>query len=267
MKVSLIQFQSGPDKAENLERSLGFLKDALKGKPDLVIFPEYHMHVPDYANPDKTAAEAEPVDGPFVQQLSSVMKGSGAYLLTNIAEKNSYALRPFNTSVLVDSMGIVCGKYRKTHLFDAYSMKESSIFEPGRMQVKPFGIGKTNIGSLICYDLRFPEPSRILRITGASILSYQAGWFAGKRKLDTWRNLLVSRATENGAFVLATAQCGEKFTGHSMVVSPYGDIIKELDNSEGILTVEIDMDMVQKYLEEVPVLKERRLDLYDVSGF
>ena len=67
--------------------------------------------------------------------------------------------------------------------------------------------------------------------------------------------------------MLATAQCGEKFTGHSMVVSPYGDIIKELDNSEGILTVEIDMDMVQKYLEEVPVLKERRLDLYDVSGF
>ena len=267
MKVALIQFQSGPDKNKNLQRSEALIREALGSHPDLIVFPEYHMHVPDYSNPEKTRDISEPVDGDFVQALASFIKGSGTFILTNIAERNSYALRPFNTSVLVDSMGIICGKYRKTHLFDAYSMKESSVYEPGRMQVKPFGIGKANLGSLICYDLRFPEPARILRLTGSSIISYQAGWFAGKRKLDTWRNLLTTRATENGAFVLGTAQCGEKFTGHTMVVSPYGDVLKELEDKEGVLSVDLDLGLVDRYLEEVPVLKERRLDLYDVSGF
>jgi predicted amidohydrolase len=166
----------------------------------------------------------------------------------------------------MDDMGIVCGKYRKTHLFDAYTMKESSVYEFGRMQVKPFGLGQQNLGSLICYDLRFPEPSRILRLSGAGILSYQAGWFSGNRKLETWRNLLISRAMENGAFVLGTAQCGPKFTGHTMAVSPYGEVLSELGNEEGVLSVDLDLSLIEKYLEEVPVLKERRLDLYDVAG-
>lgn len=266
MKITLVQFQSGSDKKKNLERSADFIKEALKAKPSLVIFPEYHMFVPDYKNPTEVVRVAEKVDGEFTSGLFSFMKGSNSYLLTNIAEQNAYALKPFNTSVLLDEMGIVCGKYRKTHLFDAYSMKESSVYEFGRMQVKPFGLGQQNLGSLICYDLRFPEPSRILRLSGASLISYQAGWFSGERKLDTWRNLLISRAMENGAFILGTAQCGPKFTGHTMAVSPYGEVLGELDNNEGVLSVNIDLAQVEKYLEDVPVLKERRLDLYDVAG-
>jgi predicted amidohydrolase len=266
MKVSLIQMESEGDKEANLQKSRQLLGEAMKEGAVLAIFPEYQMFLPDYSDPGTTAAAAEPTDGNFVNTMTAAAKGKLTMAL-NIAEYAGTGIRPYNTSILVNDLGIISGKYRKLHLFDAYGHRESSCYQQGNIKPSAFAAPDARIGLQICYDLRFPEPARLMRLKDASIISYQAGWFAGERKLETWRTLLRARAIENGSFVLASAQCGKDFTGHTMAVSPYGDILGELDNQEGILTVDLDMSLPEKYSMDVPLIKQRRKDMYDISGF
>ncbi|MEM0157260.1 MAG: carbon-nitrogen hydrolase family protein [Thermoplasmataceae archaeon] len=266
VKVSLIQMESNGNKEINLQKSLEHLKAAMKDGAVLAVFPEYQMFLPDYSNPATTAAASESTDGNFVTAMISAAKGKVTMVL-NIAEYAGTGIRPYNTSIVVNDLGIVSGKYRKLHLFDAYGHRESSCYQQGGIRPSTFSVPDARLGLQICYDLRFPEPARILRLNGASIISYQAGWFAGERKLETWRTLLRARAIENGSFVLASAQCGKDFTGHTMAVSPYGDILGELENQEGILTVDLDMSLPEKYSTDVPVIRQRRKDIYDISGF
>lgn len=266
MKVALVQMSSEADKEKNLAKSLKFLREAMNQKPDLIVFPEYQMFSPDYSDPAGLATAAEPADGNFVSKFIEAAKGSSTRILINFSEGGYGRSRPYNTSLMIDDLGIISGRYSKLHLFDAYSMKESSLYEFGRTPLKPVNVGNISLGMQICYDLRFPEPARYLALQGAQMLSYQAGWYAGERKLDVWRNLLRTRAIENGVFVIGTGQCGENFTGHSMVVTPYGDILEEAGNHETVLVKEMDLGIIERYAQEVPMLKQRRKDAYDVSG-
>lgn len=266
MKVALAQMASGTDKESNLEKSVRLFNEAIKSKPNLVIFPEYQMFSPDYSDHEGLMEASEPLDGKFVSTFAELSRKNSVMSLINIAEKNFGTLKPFNASIFIDDLGIVVGKYRKLHLFDAYSKLESSLYEYGRIPISTIKAGGIQMGLQICYDLRFPEPARLIRLLGGQILSYQAGWYAGERKLETWKTLLRARAIENGLFVIGTAQCGKDFTGHSMVVSPYGDVLVEADNEDGVLTCELDMGILDKYAADVPMMKQRRKDLYDVSG-
>lgn len=266
MKVALVQMSSTADKDRNLSKSLKLLKDALKHKPDLIVFPEYQMFSPDYSDPAGLASASETSDGDFVGQFVSSAKENSTRILINFAERGYGQHKPYNTSLLIDDLGMISGRYSKLHLFDAYSKQESSLYDFGRTPLKPVRSGKISLGLQICYDIRFPEPARYLTLLGAQVLSYQAGWYRGERKLDVWRNLLRTRAIENGVFVLGTGQCGPDFTGHSMVVTPYGDIIAEAEEEETVVVKDLDMNILTSYSTEVPMLKQRRKDAYDVSG-
>lgn len=266
MKVALVQMASGTDKESNLETSVRLFNEALKHRPGLVIFPEYQMFSPDYSDPDGLLQNSEPLDGKFVSTFTELSRKNSVMSLINIAERNYGTLKPFNASILIDDLGMVVGKYKKLHLFDAYSHLESSLYEPGRAPITTIKAKGANLGLQICYDLRFPEPARLVKLLGAQILSYQAGWYAGERKLDTWKTLLRARAIENGLFVLGTAQCGQDFTGHSIVVSPYGDILAEAENEEGVIACDLDFGIIDRYAADVPMMKQRRKDLYELSG-
>lgn len=266
MKVALVQMASGTDKKVNLDKSVKLFNEAIKSKPDMIIFPEYQMVSPDYSDPEGLKTISEPLDGDFVTTFMGLSKKNSVYTLLNVSEKNYGTLRPFNTSVLIDDLGMITGKYRKLHLFDAYSKLESSLYEIGRLNPGPTTVRSVNFGLQICYDLRFPEPARLLKLLGVQVLSYQAGWYSGERKLETWKTLLRARAIENGIFVLGTAQCGKDFTGHSMVVSPYGDVLAETQNDEDVMSCDLDINIIGKYAEDVPMMKQRRKDMYDVSG-
>lgn len=267
MRIALIQMESSQDKQHNLEASLMYMEEALKYRPEVVVFPEYQMHLPDFERPELTLAAAEPANGEFVAAFLEKARREKLMILLNIAELEKPGLKPFNSSLLIDDIGVIAAKYRKLHLFDAYSMRESTVYQQGRMPLAPAETPALSMGIQICYDLRFPEPARLLRIMGAKVISYQAGWFAGERKLETWRTLLRSRAIENGAYVIASAQCGSKFTGHSLAVNPYGDIIGELDSQPGVLSVDLDMSLIEKYSRDVPLMRQRRKDIYDISGY
>ena len=266
VKVSIVQMASTSSKDDNLKKSLDTLESLRNEKTDLVVFPEYQMYLPDYGNPHAAVEASEHISGNFVSAITASAKKNRIRVLMNMAENNGNNVKPYNTSVFIDDMGFVAGIYRKTHLFDAYSSRESNVYDFGLNGYSPFGSENFTLGTLVCYDLRFPEPARMLRLLGSDILSYQAGWFRGERKLDHWKTLIRARAIENGAFVIASSNCNEQFIGHSMAVSPWGDVIAEAGEDETVLNVDLDMGLVQEYAEKVPLLKERRRDLYTIDG-
>jgi predicted amidohydrolase len=112
---------------------------------------------------------------------------------------------------------------------------------------------------MTCYDLRFPELARELVDAGAEILVVPAAWVAGERKLHHWRTLLTARAIENTVHVVASAQGGDRYTGHSLVVDPWGSIVVEAESTPALLRATIGHDEIVQARDENPSLANRRL--------
>ncbi|MFL6393840.1 MAG: nitrilase-related carbon-nitrogen hydrolase, partial [Nitrososphaeraceae archaeon] len=123
-----------------------------------------------------------------------------------------------------------------------------------------------NIGLMICYDIRFPELSRILAINGADILVVPSAWVHGIMKEEHWQTILKARAIENGSYVVAPDQVGHVFSGRSMVVDPFGIVMLDMGNREGMEVIEIDKSRIQKARESLPLLKNRRTDVYNITS-
>ena len=267
VKIAVAQISSGESKAGNIKKSLSMLDIATARKSDLVIFPEYQMISKSYEERNVILENAEEAEGRYMKTFMEYARSNSVNILCNMAESVPGAAKPYNTSILINRSGYRIGKYRKIHLFDALGKSESYAYSAGLQPPEPFSFPEFKIGVQICYDLRFPETARTLTIQGASILTYQAGWFKGDHKLEQWRTLLRARAIENGTFVIGAAQCGENYTGHSMIISPYGEVVDEAGDHETVLISDIDLSEIDKYREEVPVIRARRLDIYDIRGF
>lgn len=263
IRVKVFQMQSSDILKENLEWILEGIRSAGKNA-DVCVFPEYSMLHPDYSMKDHYISSTQKTDGNFISSISAQCRESGVGAIVNFIEK-SYG-KPLNTSLSINSMGIINGRYSKTHLFDAGNYNESSIHSPGDTIPEPFGVSGIASGIEICYDIRFPELSRIYALKGAGIIFVQAGFYAGNLKYETWKTLLTARAMENGVFIVASAQCGDEFVGHSMIIGPDGRIISEAGNEPCSISAELDMNDVEAYRNNIHVLDHRRLDLYDVKG-
>lgn len=262
MRVSCIQMESGHDVSLNLEISMKLLKDSMEDSPDLVIFPEYQMLLPDYSNIEGTKNRFQEDTGDFVSSFRDFSSDNGLAIMINIAELHGN--RHFNTSILI-SGGDIIGKYRKTHLFDAYSFRESSVYSPGEKVPDPVEFDGFRIGTLICYDIRFPELAGIYRDKSVDMLVYQAGWYSGTNKLELWNSLLRTRATENSCFALGSAQCGPNFTGHTEAFSPYGNVLASITTDPGHITVDLNHDELERYRKDVPLKEQRRPELYRLT--
>jgi predicted amidohydrolase len=117
-------------------------------------------------------------------------------------------------------------------------------------------------GIMICYDLRFPELSRLLTLMGADVLTAPSGWVQGDMKLDHWQTMIRARALENGCYVIAPDQVGNIYIGHSMVADPFGRVVLDMEEREGMEIVEIDPTLVAAVREKLPLLQNRRADVY-----
>ncbi len=261
MRLSGIQMRSGKSVERNIERSMRFLRDAIRKEPDMVVFPEYQMMVPDYDDVSTTLEKFEDMGGRFVSAFSGASEEFGIPLLVNAAIR--YGEGRYNASILLDH-GKVIYRYDKLHLFDAYSFRESAIYSKGEHLPGVYRIAGFNVSWLICYDLRFPEISRICEEKGADLIIYQAGWYSGRNKRQLWLSLLMARATETGAYVAGIGQSGPVFTGNSVVFSPFGDIIGKLSSGEGIITVDLNRSLLDDYRSEIPLRHQRRDDLYSI---
>jgi predicted amidohydrolase len=269
MRVALVQINSRHDKEANLRRAEELIDDAAATGARVIALPEYV----NYLGPRDGHEEiAETVPGPITERFAAKARQHGVYLLGgSFHERSGTPGKYYNTSVLIDPNGEIVAKYRKIHLFDIdlsgnVSANESETILPGDEIVTAEIDGHT-VGMTICYDLRFPELYRLLALQGAEVLFVPAAFtmFTGK---DHWHTLLKARAIENQAFVIAPGQIGShepddsRCYGHSLVVDPWGTVLADSPDKEGIVTAELDFDYLAKLRKQLPSLANRQPNTY-----
>ena len=251
LRVALVQAASDVDTAVNRER----LTDLVPDGQDLVVLPEAWAR--DFGKPGSdVSADAEPPGGPFDTELTRIARARDTTVLAGMFEPSDDPERPFNTLLL---RGAATAEYRKIHLYDSFGYRESDRLSAGPLTPVTVPFADTTLGLMTCYDLRFPELARALTVAGADVLLVPAAWVAGERKVEHWRTLVRARAIENTVWVVATGQSGPRYTGHSLVVSPEGDVIAEAAESDDTLLVELDTGLVATARTANPSLANRRL--------
>ncbi len=265
-KIALVQMRSSEDKQKNLDKSIEFIAEAAAKGADLVCFPEFQMAFsPGSQSAAQLAGMAETVRGNFVLTLAEAAKKNKISVIATIYEKSGKPQRVYDTAVMLSPTGKVSSVYRKLHLYNALGFKESAKLVPGKNIVKPTKTNAGSVGLLICYDLRFPELSRILTVKGADLLVAPSAWVAGEMKEEHWQTMIKARAIENGSYVIAPDQLGNIYCGRSMAVDPFGVVLVDMGQQEGVKVVEIDRSRVQQVRKSLPLLKNRRTDIYRLS--
>ncbi len=178
----------------------------------------------------------------------------------------------YNMSHLITPDGFIAGEYSKCHLYDAriagLQVSESTVFTKGHgITIVNTQFGK--IGIMICYDIRFPEFSRLYALEGVDILLIPSVFNVITGSAH-WTTMVRSRAIENQFFVLATSQGRIPSTsyaayGHSMACDPWGEILCEAQEREEIVYAEIDLSCIEQTRNKLPFLSHRRTDLYNLE--
>lgn len=263
MRVGLAQYGATPDKAENLARAVEACADAARRNVDLIVFPEVFMH----RRADDAAAApadlAEPLDGPFVRGLARAAAEHGLHAVAGVLERapgESY--KAFNTAVLIAPTGELLAAYRKAHLYDAFGGRESDRFLPGREPPPVVETPLGRIGLQICYDIRFPEWSRLLALRGAEVIALPTSWVSGPLKEEQWVTLVRARALENTCWIAAADQVRSDRVGRSLVVDPMGVVVADGGEEPGLITAEVDLERLRRIRQKLPALAHRRPELY-----
>lgn len=267
MWVAAIQLNSTPDLETNLARSQSLVEEAASRGAQLVALPEHFACLGSDAD---TAAIAQPLDGPLVSRCRELAAKLHIFLLIgSFPERTLGKARPYNTSVLLDPRGKIIAHYRKLHLFDvdlpgSPSYRESEHTQPGEDVVTAALPGTFfSAGMAICYDLRFPELFRMQVNQGANLILLPAAFTATTGR-DHWEVLLRARAIENLSYVVAPAQYGvhvpgRRSYGRSLIVDPWGTILAQAPDGEGVILTWLDYERLQRLRRALPALRHRRL--------
>lgn len=279
MKTAILQTKVFAEKEKNIRQLEEILASGKTEGADLVTLPEM------FACPYETGnfplyAEAE--GGPSWQALSALAKKYGIYLSAGsmpelVHAGNSKSSdgkdRVYNTAYVFGRDGRQIGKHRKAHLFDinvegGQSFKESDTLSPGEW-IGCFDTEFGKIGLCICYDFRFPETARLMALDGAKVILVPAA-FNMTTGPAHWELMFRQRAVESQCYVIGTAPARDPDSsyiswGHSIAVDPWGTILTQMDEKEGIRIVELDLDYADKVRRELPLLAHRRTDLYELK--
>lgn len=268
--AAAIQMCSVPEPEANLAMAARLLQQAAQAGAKLAVLPENFAHMGLHPR-DKLALAEAPGQGPLQAFLSEQAARHGLWLVGGTIPmrpaRNPRPARIYAASLLFDPDGKQQARYDKLHLFDvnvspAESYRESASFRPGRQVVgcdTPLG----RIGLSVCYDLRFPELYRRLVRDGAHILSVPSA-FTHATGQAHWEVLLRARAVENLAWVIAPGQCGthangRRTWGHSMIVSPWGELRAVCQEGPGLALADMDMAELATLRTRFPALEHRRL--------
>lgn len=258
LSLAIGQFSATADTAENLAAVRRFAAGAADDGAGLLVLPEYTSYTPPKLD-ERLHAHAEPLDGPFATAVRAAAGERGIAIVVGMVEAVPGEARVHNTLLLVDQRGELVATYRKLHLYDAFGLTESDWIAPGDPTVTPtMEIGGIGVGAQTCYDLRFPETTRVLVDAGAQVVVVPAQWVPGPRKEDHWSTLLRARAIENTIYVAAAGQSAPTGAGSSMVVDPMGVVVAGLGDRVGLATAVIDPDRIDAVRATNPVLAARR---------
>jgi deaminated glutathione amidase len=265
--AAVVQMTSTADVERNLSTAERLTDEAARRGAAFVALPENFAFLRSTGDP---APEAQAVDGPWVRRMAEAARRHRiTLLLGSLPERSPEAGKVHNTSVLLGPDGAVLAVYRKIHLFDIdlpglEHLKESREVAAGRDVVvapAPFG----PLGMTICYDVRFPELYRALARRGARVLAVPSA-FTDRTGKDHWEVLLRARAIENLAYVVAPAQAGvhgkgRASHGHALIVDPWGAVMAQVPDGEGIALAELDFDRQDRLRKELPALNHTRLPI------
>ncbi|QQK78301.1 carbon-nitrogen family hydrolase [Salicibibacter cibarius] len=256
MKIALYQMNVQAGKPEtNRAKVQQWLKDvAERHQPDVAVLPE--MWTTGYTL-SEIAQLADEENGQTQQMLKSLAKEHKIDLVAgSIAVKTADGV--VNRALTISGNGEVISEYDKIHLVPM--LDEPRYLAAGKDKVRPYELQETTMGSFICYDLRFPEIARSLAVNGAKVIYVFGEWPEARR--DHWDALLRARAIENQCFIVAAGAVGShdgpNFSGHSTVISPWGNVLALASpDEEETLVATIDLSEVDEFREAVPVLKNR----------
>ena len=271
MKIGLLQLNAGDDPVANLPVTLALIEDAVAEGVEFILTPEVTNCV-STSRSHQMQVLCHQTDDPTLTALRDAAAKHGIWLLIgSLALKTDDPDGRFaNRCFLINPQGDIEAWYDKIHMFDVQiseseSYRESEGFRPGdRAVVADAGFAK--IGLSICYDMRFPKLYRDLAHAGAQIITVPAA-FSPITGAAHWESLLRARAIETGCFVIAPAQTGKhKATagksrsthGHSMVISPWGEVILDAGTDHSMVCAEIDLDDVARARQRVPSLTHDR---------
>jgi len=263
MKVGVVQFKASTNKNENLKKIISYISKAASKNATLCTFPEFMMFYTSSSQTSKQLANlAETINGNFVTIIAKAAKENQIQVVGSFYEKSRKKDRVYDSCFVIDKSGKVISTYRKIHLYDALGFKESDKMVSGSKITKPVKTSLGKIGLMICYDLRFPEMSRSLAVAGAEVLVAPSAWVNGNMKEEHWITINKTRAIENGCYVIAPDQVGNIYCGRSLVIDPYGKILLDMKKKQGIGFVNIDLNKVKQTRKILPLLKNRRTDIY-----
>lgn len=270
IKIAAIQMSTVEDKMENVRTVKTYLEKIKDENPDFVILPE--MFCCPYQT-ENFPIYAEKEGGPVWQQLSGYAKQYGIYLIGGSMPEKDAEGNVYNTSYIFDREGKQIGKHRKVHLFDidvkgGQTFKESDTLTAGDSDTV-FDTEFGKIGVMLCFDIRFPELSRMMVNDGAKVIFVPAA-FNMTTGPAHWELSFRTRALDNQIYMVGCApardvSAGYISWGHSIVTDPWGRVTGMLDENEAILLAELDMDYEEQVREELPLLKSRRKDIYQLS--
>lgn len=278
-KVALCQIGVGDDKQKNIATATAAITTAAGNAAQLVVLPECWnspyatTSFPQYAEEiPVTKAQLDAAKHPSTLALSQLAEKLKIYLVGgSIPEKDAEG-KVYNTSVTFSPEGEILAKHRKVHLFDIdvpgkITFKESDTLSPGA-SVTLFDTPFCKIGVGICYDIRFPELSMLMKKQGAKMLI-----FPGAFNLTTgpahWELLQRARAVDNQLYVAAASPArgpegGYQAWGHSTVISPWGEVVATCEHGESIVYADVDLENVSEMRRNIPTTTQSRSDLYEL---
>jgi len=266
MRIAIHQSRTGIDPAANARTLAEAVEQAKAGGADMLFTPEMSGLL-DQKRERAAAQLRDEAADPVLAEVRGAAAKAGIWVhLGSLALTGGAEGRLVNRGFIIDDRGAIRARYDKIHLFDVdlptgESWRESAAYAPGDRSV----VASTpwaRIGLSICYDLRFPDLYRALSNAGAELLSVPAAFTVPTGRAH-WHVLLRARAIEAGAFVVAAAQCGEHQDGratfgHSLVVDPWGEVLLDMGEGEGVGFADLDMARLADVRARIPALKNRR---------
>ncbi len=266
LRVACVQLTSTTRIDENIRITDGLIREAQGAGAAFVTLPEVVnlcQQRSEQAKQDARPEEEEAALAAF-RKLASELR---IWILAgSLAVKLPGEERLANRSFLIGADGAIVARYDKIHMFDVNlangeTFRESANYRPGDQAVlaeTPWGA----LGMTVCYDVRFPYLYRSLAQAGARMITIPSA-FTRRTGTAHWHVLLQSRAIETGCFVIAPAQCGDhedgrKTYGHSLIVSPWGDVLGDGGESPGVTLADLDLSLVDKARQMIPALTHDR---------
>jgi len=265
IKIALAQMNSQDNWRVNLVTVGDYVRRASQKGAKAILFPENTLYVGNPGRLYRIAGELKKgLAISAIQNMARIYKL--AILVGSFPEQKPGTRLVYNTSLWIDEQGTPLSRYRKMHLFDVQTPKgiryrESDHVSPGD-SLASFSWKGIQIGLSICYDLRFPEMYRKLSALGAQWLIIPSA-FTEETGRAHWHKLLAARAIENLATVIAPAQTGRspmnrKTFGHSLVVNPWGKVVREAGNKPGLSFLSISNLEGARLRKRFPVLLKGR---------